>query len=90
MPGVTLLFCVLSTVVFALFPAWKLSRPDVWIDLKENTGEDVAGRTRRLFSRGNMLVMAQLSLSLMMLTAAGLFVHSAMRASDIQPGFLAG
>jgi putative ABC transport system permease protein len=31
--------------------------------------------------------MAQLSLSLMMLTAAGLFVHSAMRASNIQPGF---
>jgi len=85
--GVTLLFCVLSTVIFGLFPAWKLSKPDMWVDLKENTGEDVVGRTRRLFSRGNMLVMAQLSLSLMMLTAAGLFVHSAVRASNIQPGF---
>lgn len=87
MLGFTLLFCVLSTVVFGLFPAWKLSKPDVWIDLKENTGEDVAGRKRRLFSRGNMLVMAQLSLSLMMLAAAGLFIHSAVRASNIQPGF---
>jgi predicted permease len=85
--AVTLLFCVLSTLVFSLFPAWKLSKPDVWVDLKENTGEDTAGRSRRLFSRGNMLVMAQLSLSLMMLTAAGLFVHSAVRASGIQPGF---
>jgi len=85
--GFTLLFCALSTMVFALFPAWKLSKPDVWIDLKENTGEDVAGRKRRLFSRGNMLVMAQLSLSLMMLTAAGLFVHSAVRAANVQPGF---
>ncbi|MGA3186803.1 MAG: ABC transporter permease [Bryobacteraceae bacterium] len=85
--GFTLLFCALSTVVFGLFPAWKLSKPDVWIDLKENTGEDVAGRKRRLFSRGNMLVMAQLSLSLMMLAAAGLFVHSAVRAANIQPGF---
>ena len=83
----TLLFCVMSTVVFGLLPAWKLSRPDVWIDLKENPGEDGAGRKRRLFSRGNMLVMAQLSLSLMMLTAAGLFVHSAVRAANIQPGF---
>jgi predicted permease len=83
----TMLFCALSTVVFALFPAWKLSRPDVWIDLKENTGEDGAGRKRRLFSRGNLLVMAQLSLSLMMLTAAGLFVESAVRASNVQPGF---
>ncbi|MGA7413447.1 MAG: FtsX-like permease family protein, partial [Bryobacteraceae bacterium] len=85
--GVTLLFCLLSTVIFGLFPAWKLSRPDMWVDLKENTGEDVMGRSRRLFSRGNMLVMAQLSLSLTMLTAAGLFVHSAVRAANIQPGF---
>ncbi len=85
--GFTLLFCVLSTVVFGLFPAWKLSKPDVWIDLKENLGEDVAGRKRPLFSRGNMLVMGQLSLSLMMLTAAGLFVHSAVRAANVQPGF---
>jgi predicted permease len=83
----TLLFCILSTIVFALFPAWKLSNPDVWIDLKENTGEDVAGHKRRLFSRGNLLVMAQLSLSLMMLAAAGLFIHSAVRAANIQPGF---
>jgi predicted permease len=85
--GFTLLFCVLSTVVFGLFPAWKLSKPDVWIDLKENTGEDVAGGKRRLFSRGNLLVMAQLSLSLMMLSAAGLFVHSAVRAGNVRPGF---
>ncbi|HME06931.1 MAG TPA: FtsX-like permease family protein, partial [Bryobacteraceae bacterium] len=83
----TLAFCGLSTVVFGLFPAWKLSRPDVWFDLKENSGEEVAGGTRRLFSRRNMLVMAQLSLSLMMLCAAGLFVHSAMRAANIEPGF---
>ncbi len=85
--GFTLLFCVLSTVVFGLFPAWKLSKPDVWGDLKENNGEDASGRRRRLFSRGNMLVMAQLALSLAMLTATGLFVHSAVRASSIEPGF---
>jgi putative ABC transport system permease protein len=59
----------------------------VWIDLKENSSEDSGGAKRRLFSRGNMLVMAQLSLSLMMLTAAGLFVHSATRAANVQPGF---
>jgi len=73
-------------VVFALFPAWKLSKPDVWIDLKESAKEDTSGR-RRLFSRRNLLVMAQLSLSLMMLCAAGLFIHSAVRAANIQPGF---
>jgi putative ABC transport system permease protein len=85
--GFTLLYCILSTVVFALFPAWKLAKPDVWVDLKNNTAEDVTGRQRRLFSRGNILVMAQLSLSLAMLSAAGLFVHSAVRAANIRPGF---
>jgi predicted permease len=85
--GFTLVFCILSTLVFALFPAWKLAKPDVWADLKKSTAEDAADGTRRLFSRGNMLVMAQLSLSLAMLTAAGLFIHSAVRAANIQPGF---
>jgi hypothetical protein len=42
---------------------------------------------RRLFSRRNVLVMAQLSLSLMMLPASGLFVRSAIRAAHIGPGF---
>jgi predicted permease len=56
-------------------------------DLKESAGEEVAGGARHLFSRRNLLVMAQLSLSLMMLAAAGLFVRSAMRAADVEPGF---
>jgi predicted permease len=79
-------FSVLSAIVFSLWPAWKLSRPDVTLDLKTG-GEDAAGGTRRLFSRRNILVMAQLSLSLMMLTASGLFVRSAMRAAHVDPGF---
>jgi predicted permease len=83
-----LVFCGMSAVIFALFPAWKLSKPKTWLDLKENAGEDVAGRPRRLFSRGNMLVIAQLSLSLMMLGAAGLFIRSGTRAANVQPGFL--
>jgi predicted permease len=82
-----LVFCGMSAVIFALFPAWKLSKPKTWLNLKENAGEDVAGRPRRLFSRGNMLVIAQLSLSLMMLGAAGLFIRSGARAANVQPGF---
>ncbi len=81
----TLAFCMLSTIVFGLWPAWRLSRPDVSLDLK--TGAEDAGVSRRLFSRRNVLVMAQLSLSLMMLTVSGLFVRSAMRAEHVEPGF---
>ncbi len=82
----TMAFCMLSTIVFGLWPAWRLSRPDVTLDLKTR-GEDAGGGLRRLFSRRNALVMAQLSLSLMMLTASGLFVRSAMRAAHVEPGF---
>lgn len=85
--AVTLIFCVLSTVIFALFPAWKLSKPSTWHDLKTSPDGEAGGRTRRLFSGRNVLVIAQLSLSLMMLTAAGLFVRSAIRAANIRPGF---
>jgi len=80
-------FCVLSTLVFGLWPAWKLSKPDVLSDLKESAGEDTSGESRRLFSRRNILVIAQISLSLTMLAAAGLFVRSAIRAAQIEPGF---
>jgi hypothetical protein len=74
-------------MLFSLGPAWKLSKPELVTDLKESAGEEVAGGARRLFARRNLLVMAQLSLSLMMLAAAGLFVRSAMRAADVEPGF---
>jgi putative ABC transport system permease protein len=85
--AMTLFFCLLSTIVFGLFPAWKLSKPDLSLDLKEKTREDTGAHGRRLLARGNLLVMAQLALSLLMLAAAGLFVHSAVRAANVQPGF---
>ncbi len=83
----TMALCLASTVLFGLGPAWKLSKPDVISDLRKNSTGDAGGGRGRLFSRRNLLVMAQLSLSLMMLTAAGLFVQSAFRAAHIHPGF---
>jgi predicted permease len=83
----TMAFCLASTVLFSLAPAWKLSRADVVSDLKKGSGADAAGGPRRLFSRRNLLVMGQLSLSLMMLSAAGLFVQSAIHATNVLPGF---
>ncbi|HEY1339859.1 MAG TPA: ABC transporter permease [Bryobacteraceae bacterium] len=83
----TLLFCVFSTVLFAVWPAWNLSRPHLATDLKEGDHDLSGGRPRRLFSRRNLLVMGQLALSLMLLTAAGLFMRSASRAAEVRPGF---
>jgi predicted permease len=86
--GATFGFCLLSTLMFGLGPAWKLSNPDVVSNLKENAGEDTTGRRRfAFFSRRNLLVMGQLSLSLALLTTAGLFIRSALRAAQVDPGF---
>jgi len=66
-------------------PAWNLSRPNLVTDLKD--GERAGSGGKRLFSRGNLLVMGQICLSLTLLTAAGLFLRSALRAADMAPGF---
>jgi predicted permease len=78
-------FCLLSTLLFGFMPAWNLSRPDLVTDLKD--GERAGSGGKRLFSRGNLLVMSQICLSLTLLTAAGLFTRSALRAADVAPGF---
>jgi FtsX-like permease family len=84
----TLGFCVFSTLLFGLGPAWNLSRPDVVSGLKDGEHEDIStGKRRRLFSRRNVLVMSQVCLSLVLLTAAGLFIRSAERAATLEPGF---
>ena len=85
--GATILFCVLSTILFAVWPAWNLSRPNLVTDLKDGDPSLSAGKPARLFSRRNLLVVGQVSLSLMLLTAAGLFLRSASRAAGVQPGF---
>jgi len=79
-------FCLLSTLLFGFMPAWNLSRPDLATDLKsgERGGR---GARARFFSRGNLLVMGQICLSLTLLTAAGLFIRSALHAAAVAPGF---
>jgi predicted permease len=84
--GATLGFCLLSTLMFSFGPAWNVSKPDVVSDLKEGESFD-SGKRRRVFSRRNALVMTQIALSLTLLTAAGLFMRSAQRVANVDPGF---
>ncbi len=84
--GATLGFCLLSTIAFGLGPAWTLSRTRIVPQLKEQAGEDARGRTRR-FSARNLLVAAQIALSLGLLTTAGLFARGALKAGNADPGY---
>jgi len=71
-----------STVVFALGPAWRLSRPTVASDLKSESGQ-VARRLRS----GAILVGAQLAVSLALVAVGGLFMRGAIKAAGATPGF---
>ena len=84
----TLGFCFLSTMLFGLGPAWNLSGRSLFASLKIGERADFAvGRHRGVFARRNLLVMGQIALSLMLLSAAGLFIRSAVQAARVEPGF---
>ncbi len=85
--GATLLFAVVSTLASGLWPALKLSRPNLVTELRENSGEDVATGGSRFFNSRNFLVLGQMALSLVLLTSAGLFVRGAFKAGDLDAGF---
>src|SRR5581483_898421 len=83
----TLSFCVFSTVRFGVIPAWGLGKRNLVPGLKDGDSEESSGGKRKLFSRRNVLVMGQVALSLVLLSAAGLFVRSSTHAARVDPGF---
>jgi predicted permease len=82
-------FCLLGTLAFALGPALKLSRSAVVADLKQQAGEDVVKRRWRLLPR-HPLVVVQIAFSLMLLTAAALFIRGANKAASVDTGLKPG
>ena len=80
----TVVFSAMATLFFGLGPAWKLTRIDLVTDLKQQMG---GGGGRRLLAGRNLLVVAQVALSLTLLTGGGLFVQGALSAAGRDPGF---
>jgi predicted permease len=84
----TLGACLLSTMLFGLGPAWKLSRGDVASDLKEQVSYDLHGKASpSVLAPRSLLVVGQIALSLALLTGAGLFMRGAINAASANPGF---
>jgi predicted permease len=81
----TVVFAALATVIFGLWPALRLSRTDTVRALNDQTGG--LGGARRWFSTGNMLVTAQMALSLALLIVSALFVRAAQLGAQANPGF---
>ena len=79
----TAVLAVGTGIVFGLVPALRATRPDLTTWLKnESTG---LGGLRR-FGLRNALVLVQVSLSLVLLVCAGLFLRSLQNASSIDLG----
>jgi predicted permease len=75
---------LLTGVVFGLLPALRASRPDPWTALKDTVGS-IAGTGGSLFLRKG-LVIAQVSLSFLLLFGAGLFVRSLQNLKTTDTG----
>lgn len=81
----TLGVSLLAGLVFGLFPALKAARSDVAPTLRDESGASTGGR-RKWTVRG-VLVAGQVTLSLVLLMAAGLFLRSLLQAAGVDPGF---
>jgi macrolide transport system ATP-binding/permease protein len=79
----SLIAAVLSALFFGLVPALQGSKTDLVPALKSGSSESGRGRT---LGR-NALVISQVALSLMLLTAATLFVRTLQRVIMGNPGF---
>ncbi|HEV2697440.1 MAG TPA: ABC transporter permease [Terriglobales bacterium] len=81
----TLAISVLTGVIFGTLPALRSSGVAPAAVLKEEAGS--ASGTLRKARLASSLVVAQISLSLLLLICAGLFIRSFRSAQQINPGF---
>lgn len=79
----TLALSVVTGLVFSVIPALQSSKPDLVPALKDESS--MAGFRRSRLR--NSLVVAQVSISLVLLISAGLIVRSLQEAQRMRPGF---
>ncbi|MCI0485861.1 MAG: ABC transporter permease [Blastocatellia bacterium] len=82
--GFTLGLSIGTGLVFGLAPALHASSSEPNQSLKEGGRTTGGSSSRRL---RNLLVIAEVSLALVLLTGAGLMINSFLRLSSIDPGF---
>ncbi len=83
--GFTAAVAGLTAIVFGLVPAVQSARDRVALTLKDQSGALAGGLRQSRFRRA--LVVAQVSLSLLLLVGAGLFVRSLVNLRGMGPGF---
>lgn len=80
----SLALSMLAGIFFGLFPALQSTNPDVYPTLKN---ESVIGGAPRRLNPRSVLVVAQVSVSFLLLIGSGLFLRSLYAAQTVDPGF---
>jgi putative ABC transport system permease protein len=81
--GFTLLISLLTGLIFGSAPAWQATRNRLNETLKDGSRSST-GSGKRL---GNILVIVEVSLALMLMIGAGLLIRSFIRLREVDPGF---
>jgi putative ABC transport system permease protein len=75
---------LVATVLSGLPPALQATRPDLVPALKSEGFDSGSGSRLRL---RNLFVIGQVTMSIMLVVIAGLFLRALQHAADVQPGF---
>jgi predicted permease len=78
---------VVTGILFGLIPALRMASPNLRESLHSGS-RTVAGKSGQ-FRVSMLLVMGQIALSVVVITAAGLMLHSLWSLSEVNPGFRA-
>ena len=81
--GFTTAAAILTSLLFGWAPAWRATREDPAAAMQQ--GSRAVARTTGVLGKG--LVIAQVALSLVLLSGAGLFIRSLEKLHAVQPGF---
>ncbi len=85
--GFTMLVAMLTTVLFGVIPALRATSLQVAPVLKSAASARTGGTSHQFLSTGRFLVVAQVAISMILLVAAGLFLHSLARLGEVSLGY---
>jgi len=89
--GFALLVSVLTGLFAGFLPAWRATRGDVLAALKTDSAGSIGGQRRmggrRMPGLHDLLVAAQVALSVVLVVVAGLLLRTLGAVNDLDPGF---